>query len=368
MIRALFLVLLASLSPARASMFLTGIGAPPPAAPTYIGPGDQFSGAEMFVGVRGYNGAYATGSNNAFNYRRASDNATQNGVILTSGAFDIATANTFAGTDATCTGTISSTTLVCASASSTPHAGSTLTGAGITQPSWIVSCGTFTGGAGTCTLNAAQTVSVGETITMQYGLYVTEAYDQSGTGNNLTQSTAGNQPQLLPNCGLGLSSLPCMWFNGTSQYLQISSAAGSFSPLGTEMVFNSTTGCSSYCIAIGVSTGGNATQIGAGSSANIDYVASGSVLNGTASNSVWHVVQGVYGSSGVISVDGTESTGATGTVGATASSITVGASGGSFYLTGPAAEAIVWGASASGTQRTNLCHNGRIYYGTAGSC
>ena len=145
-------------------------------APTvsgYTGPGDIVSGATAWYGLRAYNAAYATGSNNAVNYRRASDNATQNGVILASGAFDIATANTFAGTNATCTGTISSTTLTCASASSTPHAGSTLTGAGITQPSYIVSCGTFTGGAGTCTLNAAQTVSVGETITMQYGLYVT---------------------------------------------------------------------------------------------------------------------------------------------------------------------------------------------------
>ena len=185
-------------------------------AATYSGPGDIVSGATAWYGLRAYNAAYATGSNKAINVRRASDNTTQDFLILASGALDIASANTFAGTDATCTGTISSTTLTCASASSTPHAGSTLTGTGITQPSYIVSCGTFTGGAGTCTLNASQTVSVGETITMQYGLYVTEAYDQSGNTHHATQATAADQPHLLPTC---VNALPCLAYSSSVMVL-----------------------------------------------------------------------------------------------------------------------------------------------------
>jgi hypothetical protein len=67
-----------------------------PAPVTYTGPGDLVSGATVWYGLRGYNAAYATGSNNAVNVRRVSDNATQDIVILSSGALDIASANTFA--------------------------------------------------------------------------------------------------------------------------------------------------------------------------------------------------------------------------------------------------------------------------------
>lgn len=209
------------------------------ASVTYTGPGDVVSGATAWYGLRAYNAAYATAKSKAVNLRRASDNATCDFDVATTGALGVSDSGcgtgvglslaAFATQDATCTGTIASTTMTCASASSTPHAGSTLTGTGITQPSYIVSCGTFTGGAGTCTLNAAQTVSVGETITMTYGLYVTEAYDQSGNGHNIIQSTAGNQPQLLTSSGPYPNSLitNTMSFNGTSQYL-IGSSAGNF--------------------------------------------------------------------------------------------------------------------------------------------
>ena len=80
---------------------------PAPGAPSYTGPGDVVSGATAWYGLRAYNAAYATGSNNAVNIRRASDNTTSNIVILANGSLDTVTAASFAGTDATCTGTIS---------------------------------------------------------------------------------------------------------------------------------------------------------------------------------------------------------------------------------------------------------------------
>jgi hypothetical protein len=62
---------------------------------SYIGPVDAVSGATEFYGLRAYNKAYATGTNNAITIRRTSDSTSTNIVILTSGALDVATATTF---------------------------------------------------------------------------------------------------------------------------------------------------------------------------------------------------------------------------------------------------------------------------------
>jgi hypothetical protein len=61
----------------------------------YVGPGDIASGATAWYGLRAYNAAYATGSNPAAIIRRASDNTTATINILSTGAFDTATAVTF---------------------------------------------------------------------------------------------------------------------------------------------------------------------------------------------------------------------------------------------------------------------------------
>lgn len=337
----------------------------------FAGIGNQFSGAKGFWGMRGYNSAYATGSNPAFDYQSASGiGGTQTGVILTSGAFDIATANTFAGLDTTCSGTIASTTLSCTGAAHAPTALSTLTGTGITQPSWIASCGTFTAGTGTCTLNAAQSVGVAETITMQYELLTSKAWDQSSTGNHLTASGTA-RPQLLPNCGVLLNSGPCLWFNGSTSALTASSVAGSFSAIGLEVVVNSTTSCGGFCDILYVSHTGASThtsELGSGNSANNNYVYSGvSPLNSTASNNAWHIMQGIPDiTNGVNRIDGNaDATGGTGAAGTTAATISLGAvSGASNFITGGIAEATIWGASPNSTQRTNIYTNGKAYYGT----
>jgi hypothetical protein len=62
---------------------------------SYIGPGDVVSGATEFYGLRAYNKAYATGTNNAITIRRTSDSTSTNILILATGALDVATATTF---------------------------------------------------------------------------------------------------------------------------------------------------------------------------------------------------------------------------------------------------------------------------------
>jgi Alpha-L-arabinofuranosidase B, catalytic len=64
-------------------------------AASYSGPGDVVSGATAFYGLRAYNLAYATGTNNAITIRRTSDSTSTNILILTTGALDVATATSF---------------------------------------------------------------------------------------------------------------------------------------------------------------------------------------------------------------------------------------------------------------------------------
>lgn len=72
---------------------LTGIGQG--GISKYAGPGDIVA-YSFWCGLRAYSAAVAaTGTQKSLNIRRASDNTTADILILTSGAFDTATANTF---------------------------------------------------------------------------------------------------------------------------------------------------------------------------------------------------------------------------------------------------------------------------------
>ena len=144
--------------PVSAQMMTTGAGKTPVSAPAgYTGPGDVVSGALGFWATRSYNGAYATGSNKGVNVRRANDNATQDIFILTTRDLDIASANTFAGTDASCTGSMVGTTTltITACSSGTLHINDTLTATGATQSFYITAIGTCGSPPGTCTVNRA---------------------------------------------------------------------------------------------------------------------------------------------------------------------------------------------------------------------
>ena len=342
----------------------TGAGHPPASTGTvYTGAGDVVSGATAWYGLRAYNSAYR--GSKAINVRRASDNTTQDiNVLAGTGALDIASANTFAGTDATCTGTISTTTLTCASASSTPHVGSTITGAGITEPCYATAVGTFTGGAGTVTIaggvgaSPCGTVSVGETVTLQYGLYVTEAYDQTGNGNNITQATAGSQPQLLPVAGA--NNLPVIAFSSA----QTLASGSNFTP-ATGIVTISAALTQIATGSPGEPIEQNGAQNGLRETGNNppEWKAFGSA---SLCNTTANLVAGTYyattvllnGASSTINTNGTEVGGSC--TGSTAAGlITVGGVNLNFME-----EVGFWDNLAfSLTQRTNVTSNQRTYWG-----
>lgn len=334
----------------------------PSSAPSYTGPGDVVASSVVWYGLRGYSGAYAApGTGKAINIRRASDNATSDIVILTNGNLDIATANTFATVDATATASATaSTTLNLTSASSTPHVGSTITGTGVVQPCYIISVGSFTAGAGTVVVNAVQTLAAAS-ISMQYGLFVTELYDQSGGTAHATQATSGSQAQLLPVGGSNL--LPALNFSGAQFYTgtivsQSVPYSGSFVAIRTGAF-----------TAIGAVLGTGAGHLGVGfiNSTNTAFLDAGSsAFNATASDSVLHAFQfvGNTGATSVLNVDGTDTTGSAGST-SSSTAMNVGrADAGTWPLTGRFSEGGLWPGAFSSGNRSALHTNQSAYYGT----
>lgn len=355
------------------------------AAASYTGPGDVVSGATTFYGLRGYNAAYATGSNKAVSLRRASDNTTCDFNIASSGSLGNSnsgcslggglTLSTFATQDATASCTISTTTATCTGASSTPTAGDTITGTGVTQPCYAVSVGTFTGGAGTVTVggNGASspcgTVGVAVTLTFQVALFITKLYDQSGANScasaacDLLQATAAAQPQLFPLC----PTLACISYNSTGHELATASNyVGSIQPFTISYVGESTGRFTSNNCVFGSSSAN--TQAGFGNTANKVYIfASTSAPTATASNSAFHAIQNIFNGGSLastINVDGAATAVSTGTTAVSAATtLSTGFLCGNALL-GNIYEFGLWASGFNPTQQGNMHTNQSAYWGT----
>lgn len=267
-------------------------------------PGNLVPAASGFWGLRSYNASYATGSNNAIKVRRASDNTAQDIVILSNGNLDIGSANTFAGVDCTATGSTSgsSTTIALTGASSTPTAGDTVTGAGIVQPCYVASVGSFTGGAGNVVVNQAQTLS-SVSLSFQVALFVTEVYDQSGNGAHMVQATNANQAQLLPNC---VNGLPAMLFTTALSQIYLGTLPGTVvQPWSVSAVVQRSGNTGNFTEYLG---GHNTTAAGWEDTTNTAYAASEATANvtSTASDNAPHSIQSILnGGSSFVVVDGT---------------------------------------------------------------
>jgi hypothetical protein len=259
------------------------------------------SGAAAFWGLRAYNNAFALAGSNALNVRNTATGETCNVPVTSAGGLGKVTG---------CSGSSSGDTLAtfCAEDS------------------------------GTCA--------------------VTELYDQTGNGNNLTQSTTGDQPTLTLNC---INSLPCITFNG-SQDLSVSAStmAQPVSYIGTAI----RTSVNTYAGIVG-SYNGEGEEFGFCNSANKGYIyASSNVcISGTMSDNRWHAIQAVIdGASSSFNWDGNSNTLSPGSFGAQAT----------WYfgqgLTGSIAEAGVWAEAFSSTQISALCHNQYTYWSTSTAC
>lgn len=355
---------------ADTGMLLAGVSRP--SASAYTGPGDIVSGATAWYGLRAYSAAVAaTGTQKAVNVRRASDNATQDILILTNGNLDVASYNTFVGTDATASCTIAGTSMACTGASATIHVNDPVTGVGITNPCTV----TATNGSTTATASIAGTstscgtVSVAETVTFQVAGFATKIYDQSGANNcsasacDASQATAANQPQVLPICS---GSLPCLTFLLSKPQLLTATNSTTAGPMSYEYVGERIGSFTTQQFVFNCGGGGNPLYYT--SSANtIVYNNGTNNLSATASDSVNHSITGVggAGSSGSITVDGSTTPGNGGTNACTAAAWSIGAtSGASSAFTGNVFEVGAWPIQFSGGNITGFHTNNSSWYGT----
>lgn len=187
-------------------------------------------------------------------------------------------------------------------------------------------------------------------------------YDQTGNGFNLSQATIASRPLLKLSC---LGSLPCLNFSAGGLFN--SSTTSISQPWSISAVIERTGQFSSgYLISSTGSYEGLAS--GGGSADNVQLYGS-NTLQATATDNVSHAVQALAnGASGVINVDGTETTGNTGSNAFENAGWYLGADSFGDNLRGYIAEMGIWGAGFSSGQRTSLCHNQHTYWATATSC
>lgn len=197
--------------------------------------------------------------------------------------------------------------------------------------------------------------------------FVTEAFDQSGSGLHATQPTASAQPQLVVSC---VGGRPCMMFSG-GQLLTVN--APTIAQPVTQSAVGIRTGAFTSLGNYYEENNGNGAflQMRYDTTANtIAVVSTGGTVKATASDSAWHSLAGIAnGSSSAMAVDGAATTGTItggGFVGGSAAvgSTPVNGQG----LTGDIAEYGIWGVAFSSAQRTSVCHSQYVYWGTSVSC
>lgn len=364
-------------SAAFAQIIGDGMGSPyGGTAKLYQGPGNIVSGATAWYGLRGYSAAYASpGTNKSVNLRRASDNATCDFVVASSGNLGGTAAAcaqgsglslaAFATTDATASCTIATTLATCTGASSTPHVGSSVTGAGVAQPCYITTVGSFTGGAGTVgiagngTSSPCGTIGVAASLTFTYGLFTTDAYDQSGNTNDAVQATAANQPELIPQC---LNSLPCILTSGGAVALNLQTSANvslGSNPL-TMSVVSERRSVGSNSTIFGNSNGPFVIYAG---SANVFGMFAGSVVTVAATDNVFHAAQATFnGAASVFYLDGSANTLSPGTTTAN-THLYIGTDGFNNFCICIFLESGGWTGAFSSGNRSTMNSNQHSYWG-----
>lgn len=284
----------------------------PAAGVAYTGPGDIVSGAKAWWGLRAYNATYATALGASFDW-------------------------------------------FCSNAGS--HSGTVHV--------------TSAGG-----LNATEIASIASTCAAAQ-VQLNKLYDQSGSlacggaACDVSDINAGDNSYIV-SC---LGSLPCTsGLNTGSGFRQATSVAIS-QPFTVSGVYARTAAFTSYQVAFD-SANDNAFVGNLNSANKARAAGNGAEIDPTMSDSVVHAVQALFngtGTSSVVNVDGTETTGSTGTS-SLSGGFCVGRQGnastacGGNALQGQLFEIGIWPSAFSSGNRTSVCHNQFIYWGTATSC
>jgi hypothetical protein len=284
----------------------------------YTGPGDIVSGATAWYGLRAYSRAIVTAGTQALvNLRRLSDSHTCDIIVSATGGLGNTNNCSTSGDDGTAVAT------------------------------WL------SGTSG----------------------YATELYDQTGNGNNATQSTTAYQPQLLLS-GCSSDSLPCLNFptHAGNQNLAATITAVS-QPYSMSHVSVRASFSSAVYGVVDTYTGAAGSNCDYSNAGNEARIVQSESFTAAETDGDWNAIQCVFydaGSATTLNVNGTATTGSAGT-GATSTSLMLGnqpsaAPTGERELTGSLAEAGLWPVAFSSAQQTKLCHNQYLYWGTSTSC
>jgi hypothetical protein len=283
-----------------------------------------------FYGVIAYNAAQAAaGTQKVFDLRRGGDNATCSPLIGTNGVVDLTVGtpcngNTQTvtawpgGSNATCVGSIATTTLTVTSCSAgTLAVNDHITDVNISLSTYITAIGTCATPPGTCTVSVSQTAASATFTAVPPELFAAKIYDLSVGSHcagscDLTSLTNTRQPQLLlTGCGVS-GTLPCLTnFSNTSPCCTAQTtgnftpnASGIFSMSGILWRSGSTN-------AINFITQ-NINGLGvAGSAANWNLKGTTGTITEAATNAAWHVINGAATttSTSAVNINNVETTG-----------------------------------------------------------
>jgi len=193
---------------------------------------------------------------------------------------------------------------------------------------------------------------------------IKQFYDQTGNGNHAVQSTIANRAAFVINCIN--TSYPCASFLGSSSQQYKTSGNISISqPVSVStFVYRASTNAVNNTIWVGGFSSAVNDAYFVSSSANIQLLGTSTVSSSVAASSAtWHALQLVFnGSSSVVRVDASDTTGLVIDAGSTTQQIGIAANVGGNFLTGNMVESGNWPLSFNSGQRSNIEANQCTYW------
>lgn len=324
----------------------------------WTGIGDVQGSLNNYFGLDAATSALAlAGTTKSCKLRRASDDTTQDFLILSSGIMDVAGAISFGGVHTTGNATSVGTSVALTGLSGAAIAGDRIVGAGFLG-TYCKSVGAFAAGSQTVTTNTSQSIGVAEAVSLYWGLFGDTFYDQIG-GQNITQSTAtlAAQPMWLPDGGPS-SGIPCFEFQGTQRFTG-PGAVNASQPITALVTAIRKANFTAFNVAWHCGGGGSLIfSMSFVNAADTCGLYAGSVLASVSSctDSVWHVLQGVgNGGSSAIQFDTTSGSGNAGNNSGVSQSFYMGTNDASGdALTGSLVNACFYKLNVGGTTRNSI--------------
>lgn len=186
-------------------------------------------------------------------------------------------------------------------------------------------------------------------------------YDLSASGNNFGQSNGSLQPTFYKSTSAKLvNGLPAVWFNGTSQYMNISVAAAvAAQPNTTYLVAQSAAGSATGRVISTNFADANCQIIDLGDTGGAPFYYAGSSVSVGAFHAGTHVLGVVFnGASSAANLDGTYtaagSSPGTGGFGDASNVIWLSFDGSAAYFNGPICEILVYPGAHSQAQMARM--------------